>query len=776
MSSTSKVDLTNNTHRGVLLASLIEEVSKQSRNITMDQWESPEYLYVDQLSNKCHTAKVWKLSNQLKVMAQYTSMLCEATERNLFLKGHPETCVEGLEWFKPFAQSVNSLNIKEYQDMNEYLTSCARNQNCSVLEANFNLHRSVCGIERKFTQLLVEQHFPGPFKEYEIDVCSFVLNQDGMSYSTWLTSCPSWRESGLYYPLLLAAEYMHHLDHWLPRDIHDCRLACAWGSCLKAFKKINNTTAHLEAIEQAAKCWKNNTNGCSDLLSNILDRLCILMGVKSNSTPNSESFCLASSLLNFTKNLKISENIHEQNFAAWKILKKSVEQAFPPSMLSAQLVKPKRNTWGYSTLSLAVSNSQRPVIYFEENKLISIQVDKLLHNAAYTYNPPFIKECMLHQTSQRVQDVLWRLGELVTHPDVTGCMLHPSLMMEKLQLNYRASQHMESDLDEWVTIDHVLDRMNCQEEPEDLKEHYLDLMHKIEEIIPLIITTFFAYPQCVMMWRLDTPTRAILYTGDCPSEVNPYSQSQHHLSKVLVNTKVPINSVGGIVSCPHSSDEETVRNCLKHFATHGLSTHPSNTVLLMQFDVESNRIQPITPVTCTTLAESVACFALTHPNQSSMSLCNVCESASWSKEGIDPRYSEKQLARNGFRFRDWVAMHVGKCTHQSRLASHCISYDTLHITAMPWIQSDDSIVWIKVVSTLYPQTIATLQGKTLTNAVECRFLRDLRMLPTNQGEKIEKQNCEIYTNTNDSVMIAYGICGAPDLQFMFFQVIKNELN
>jgi hypothetical protein len=774
MSSKGKVDLTDNTHRGALLASLIEEVSKQSVSSSMSAWQAPEYPYVDQLSDKCHTARVWKLSNQLKVMAQYTSTLCDAAERNLFLKGDPETCIEGLEWFKPFALPVQGLDMKCYQEMNEYLTACARNKNCTVPEANFDLHRSVCGLERKFTQLLVEQHFPGPFKEYELDVCSFMLNQEGMSYSKWVSSYPYWRESGMYYPLLLAAGYMPHLDHWLPRDVHDCKLACMWGNCLKALKKVHNTRAHIQALQEASESWKTNRTGCSDLLSSLLDRLCILMGVKSNAVPGTGGFCLASCLLKFSRDLKISQDIHEQNFGAWKILKRSVEQAFPPSILSAQLVKPKRDTWGYHTLTLAVSDTQGPVVHFEENNLVHIQAHQLLSNAAYTYNPPFIKECMLHQTSQRVQDVLWRLGELVTHPDVSGCMLHPELMRKRLGLCQEYPVITESELYEWVTVDHVLNRMDFQEEPEDLKELYLGLMETLEQLMPVVITTYFPYPQSVLMWRLDTPSRAILYTGDCPSEVNPYSHSQHHLAKILVNTKVSSNSVGGIVGCPNSSDEENVRDCLKHFARHGLSTHPSNTVLLMQFDVESNRIQPITPVTCTTMAESVACFALTRPITASMSVCNICESASWSKEGIDPRYSEKQLAENGFRFRDWTAMHVGKCTQQSRLASHCISFDCLHVTAMPWIQSDDSIVWIKVATTVYPQTIVTLQGKSLGNAVECRFLHDLRMLPTKSGDKVEKHNCEIYNDSGNSVAVAYGVSGSADLQFMFFQIIKQN--
>jgi len=114
-------------------------------------------------------------------------------------------------------------------------------------------------------------------------------------------------------------------------------------------------------------------------------------------------------------------------------------------------------------------------------------------------------------------------------------------------------------------------------------------------------------------------------------------------------------------------------------------------------------------------------------------------------------------------------MHVGKSTQQSRLASHVMSFEYIHTTLLPWIQADNTVKWVRMSSSTYPEIVTTLEeGKTLRQAVESRFLHDLRMLPNEHGLKIERSQCEVYTDPSGAVAIAYAPSGIDALQFVHF--------
>jgi hypothetical protein len=128
--------------------------------------------------------------------------------------------------------------------------------------------------------------------------------------------------------------------------------------------------------------------------------------------------------------------------------------------------------------------------------------------------------------------------------------------------------------------------------------------------------------------------------------------------------------------------------------------------------------------------------------------------------GIDPRYAEKQSTANGFRYRDWVAMHASKeGTQHSRLAAHAITLSALHTTKIPWLSGDGGMLWVKVGCTVPPHN-STVFGPTLKRAVEARFLHDMSMLPVAEpGQTVHRANAEVYTEGPGSVSIVYA--GAP---------------
>jgi hypothetical protein len=636
-------------------------------------------------------------------------------------------------------------------------------------QAAFEAHRSISKPDRQLTQFLVDQHFPGQHKEFEIDVCALMLARPELTYKEWKNSFPSWRQLGLYYPLALASVYMPTIGYWLPVETYEAPVALSFNACLHALRVPG--ADHAAVLSRLAVDWEADTTGAADVLSGKLDRLAILMGVKSNGGP----FDLAQALAKFTGEFPALElgsqkqEMHRSNYSAWHRLREAVEATFPPSLLSAPLVRPKRDTWGYTRLTLTVDGKgPTPTVRFAQTSLQHIKPENIAPGTAHTYQPSFVKDCKLHQTSQRLQDALWRLGEIATSPNVCVCMLRPDVALATVDAPLSTVQ-LSSQIANELTVSAVLDKMsggNKHDTPKDAQAMllcYIAYTEALDASIPQPVTHFLPQEQAALFWRLDTPSRAIIYVGS-GSDVDPTAKSTHHLEKIMVNCKVPHRPTGGILRVPCKSSEVAVRDALRAFARDGLSTHPANTVLLTHSDGDHRRV---TPVTCTTLAESVACFALTEPT--SVDSCYVGASNSWREDTIDPRYAEKQKADNGFRYRDWTAMHVGMGgTQQSRLAAHMVQYDCLHTNVIPWFSDSGQTKLVQVSSTLMLEP-RTLQGRSLRQAVEARFMHDLRMLPTEEQGRISKGDCEIYTDPSGSLGIVYCQEGSQQLHFVCFE-------
>jgi len=632
-------------------------------------------------------------------------------------------------------------------------------------------------------------------KEYHADVCAYMLSRGGsaagMGYEEWLATFPTWRDTGLFFPLALSAVYMPHIEAWLPEDKLDTAFAITFQNCLNSLGRPELDPA--PALKTLASVWASDKTGSSSLIAVTLDRIAVLMGIKSNGSGPGE-FNLAAALASFPRSFGDEEScMHKCNYRAWHSIRAAVESTFPPSLLLAPCVCPKRPTWGHPRLTLQVATTEGllPSVRFAETALQVVQPDAANEDPkAYVrvdrcdisvISPSFHRDCLLNQTSFRIQDVLWRLGEFATSPGVAGCMLNPREARAALESGApppkeidrsRALQGMarSSDHSDTLKID-----------PE-----YLAYARALDATVPPVNVTHFSDIQSALMWRLDIPSRAIIYIGAGGDDIDPAAESQHHLRKVLVNSKVPQRPIGGIVKVPPRSDESALRECIRQFAATELAGHPSNTVLVKGGggggeEADGVGKRQVTPVTCTTLAESAACFALRAPSK--ISTCPLGGSCAWKENGIDPRYAERQQAQNGARYRDWAAMHAGKGgTQQSRLASHFVEYDSLYTTKMPWIQLDESqpVKWVTVSSTAPPES-KTLHGNTLRQAVEGRFLHDLRMLPAHDlpdsggRPKIERANTEIYSaDAGAKIAVAYAPTGQDRIEFVAFECDADQ--
>ena len=264
----------------------------------------------------------------------------------------------------------------------------------------------------------------------------------------------------------------------------------------------------------------------------------------------------------------------------------------------------------------------------------------------------------------------------------------------------------------------------------------------------------------IILWRIDMPPKPLIYVGN-GADLDVNCHFTYYLPKIMVDSKDKDDSiVGEIIESPEKITEKVIRSCLKSFAATELWSHHSNTILL-------NLPGCVMPLTCTTLAESVACFAL-HAPETTVA-CNIGNSTAWKENGKDPRYSEIQVGTNGFRLRDWCAMHIndGK-TQQSRLAAHAVSFDYLYVTTMPWVSHEGVTTNVRVSSTLHCRGI-TLEGRTLESAVVQAYLENISNIPTLDEEFVDPKNCELYTDPSGTVGIAYALKFSNKIHILLFQ-------
>jgi hypothetical protein len=129
--------------------------------------------------------------------------------------------------------------------------------------------------------------------------------------------------------LSVAALNMPTLAHWFPVDTPDpdkdlC--ACSLSYCLESLQNTPGSYAH--PIESFIDT-QDHTSPTAQAIAATLDRLAVLMGVKSNAELEHD---LSVSLAGFPQldTVEIPD--------AWALLKPALEQAFPPSCLRVDAV------------------------------------------------------------------------------------------------------------------------------------------------------------------------------------------------------------------------------------------------------------------------------------------------------------------------------------------------------------------------------------------------------------------------------------------------------
>jgi hypothetical protein len=278
-------------------------------------------------------------------------------------------------------------------------------------------------------------------------------------------------------------------------------------------------------------------------------------------------------------------------------------------------------------------------------------------------------------------------------------------------------------------------------------------------------TVCLSQPLQIIMWKIRVPQDTLIYTG-CGSEVDPFAQHHAHPSKIIIHERYQSKCVGGVVICEVQVDDEAVRDCLKAYGAQSMWTHEGNTVLYQDRKTAFGKTRAM-PLTCTTMAESLACFALHTPSK--MHICKLGDFFLQNQTQQDLRYYEKQVADNGFRLRQWAAVYRDEeRVLYSKLSTHAVKCETLYENKVVLRNGSSKDRHVFVTSTLPLQ--ATLHGSTLLEAVKnlC-FVQNA--FPTEQGKAVDPLQSEIYTEGDGVVAVAYSMKGCAKIQLMVFSII-----
>jgi hypothetical protein len=422
------------------------------------------------------------------------------------------------------------------------------------------------------------------------------------------------------------------------------------------------------------------------------------------------------------------------------------------------LYPPNRGAWGY----------QRLYLVMHENDTLQIQP------SPFTWMDKEIlggKTNIIASPQDRLYDILSRLGEAATSPEMAHLMLDPVSLHDILAGVGRGG------IPDYSNRKYVINEMD-EHAPDD--GDFIACLTKIIQCLPVSTQRDLGSPHQFLAWRIDNPPRAILYHGT-EHLIDLACTPPYTLNKSLLQDKTLNRTVSGIsiLNDPMMDNDgihASLRACIAEeiVGAHvDFANHPHHRTPVRV----AGKTQEIHT---TTLAEAVSLF--TGPPPEKLSDLRLHESSPWEAGHIDMRYAERQTGDNGSRFRDWATVYrdddeIQRC----RLASHEIRCSKVYETHFP-LATTAGHAWVSVASTVPTETrvLKHLGGKTglevLRRSVESRFMHDGKLLPVrNKDDRVERCNMEIYSDEKaGQVMLAYAPLAADgerrSIEFMSFQL------
>lgn len=753
--------LGNDREREALSSKLLYAMQNHPKAGQLSQSWQFHSTHTKPVFQKLMVGNVLKLTDNIKIFQQYTRLISDACHGDssvpiaAFLNGCPQSCVCGLEWFAPMCKNCDvdhsekeifDGHVRDWKDSHTNSFSAPEPSDTEIL---YELHKLLPYKDPKLLRYMISRENPF-LKEYEMKVMENILNLNkDKSWHDIQGEFQQWREGGLLHCVLLAAQHMPKIDDWLPLELHHSGHAEKFETLLSQLRSASSEKEIANALQTYLKRDYDPTHKSNLLISGTLDRLAVLMRVKSNGQGLARTFLYeqdgTSQFTEFKHEFDLDKalgafpkSLHEDPLCAWETICDALEGAIPPSLMVPALTNPKRATWGFSGLGLGLQTEPRLVLKFDAETL---QWLKPCVDPISKFTPACLKLPETAVTSSRLQDVLSRMGEIAMSPEIAHLMLcAPDAL--KFVRGHDPDVRVKTNLLLCNDPETVMRYMRLAQASH--RQEVMDMIQEIQENVPPATKTTYDPPIQVTAWKVEPPSRTILFTGRLKSDFNPHTITPHTLVKKLTDERSTLRKVGGI----HVN--ASVRDGLRAYAKHRLESNMA----------KQHRLH-------TVLLEGMACFTMQDPVlHTQMALHS---SVPWENEHEDARYAETQVGSNGSRHRDWVSVYADDETIQKcRLDSHTVELTEVHNMLFPW-KRESKDDWVAVASTvpcqprvLHDRLDEKDNFKAFRNSVKGRMLQDLKLLPVRDPAKhrVERTNVSFYEDEHaKQVIIAYAPTG-----------------
>ena len=707
---------------------------------------------------------LWSLVNHIKVLHQYTSLLSEAASgqgvHSPLLCGSAEMCEThaSLGWFTPLCCPISVVlsdgGLDQLHHYQKHL-DIWRQANpglYSHAEAAYHVHQGYTVEDRNMTRFLVSKMMETA-KEYEVEIAGNILRTRPASFEEFQSKFTGWRRAGLYHTLCLAARNLPSAEQWMPKSfLHE---SSDWQELLDDFNQSSFCTK--DRMAGICEALADRSPGLCNNICSLLDKVAILTRVKSNpSTSNLLDDYLPE--LQFPTD-PVSPYSH--SLATWGKLRQIIEKCVPPSLMCPSMYPNNRGAWGYRRMDLVMGQGR-----------LSIKPSPLqwIDKESIGQKEPGEK------LPDRLYDILTRMGEAATSPEVAHLMLSPQTMARCLAGQPWGAQSFKDFADRNSVI-------KAMGGPPADNTHFTESIQKLVACLPVVGERQFPAPKQFLAWRVDLPPRALLYHGEA-TEVDLAKTAPYLLPKTSMQDKLANRTLSGI-SIVDLGDAEAMHTALRACIAEDIigphsdfANHPHHKV--------SIKVSPGVTEThhTTTLAEAVSLF--TGPPPFSIRDVVLHQSEQWHEDHIDDRYAERQTGSNGVRLRDWATVyHDEHEIQRCRMASHSITCSEVYETHFP-LSTPLGHRWVSVASTIPAETrvLRHMGGSTglevLRRSVEGRFMHDGKLLPVRSKEdRVERAHMELYSDSKSGqVLLAYApitLDGSTRIEFMSFRQCETKI-
>jgi hypothetical protein len=225
-------------------------------------------------------------------------------------------------------------------------SACDKSATTCQRLAAYQLAQSLPHFDRDLTAYYLNLSSPSDeYKEYELQIAHSIMRLHAPpTPKDVLGHLATWRSQGLLHVLSVAALNMQELSDWFPTDTPNParnKEADSLAHFVKALVKLPRD--HAQTIEYFIAA-QDPTSPVSQYIASTLDRLAILMSVKSNARDEVEHD-LQLALEAFPR----LDSLEPQDM--WNRIKPALERAIPPSLLrldpscAKKRYKQARGTW-----------------------------------------------------------------------------------------------------------------------------------------------------------------------------------------------------------------------------------------------------------------------------------------------------------------------------------------------------------------------------------------------------------------------------------------------